>query len=281
MAALLSMAAVFLPPLSYLASGVIALTTLKMGPKEGIRVLLASVVTFGLLAALMLGQIWIAGVALLSAWLPVFLVTLALGYSRSLSLAILASTAVGGLVIIAMYVLVPDQVSFWTDLLSPLLERLSQQENWPYSEADTLSVTYMMTGLLAAGVSFNALVGVLIGRAWQAQLFNPGAFGQEFRQLRIGKPLALVAAGVITLAVAGVGTTLPLVVDVLPVLILALTIQGVAIVHALVKARGKGVTWLVVMYVLLVLLSVQMTMILTSLGVLDQWFNFRKRSRVE
>jgi hypothetical protein len=35
------------------------------------------------------------------------------------------------------------------------------------------------------------------------------------------------------------------------------------------------------MYVLLVLMLPQMVMMLATLGVLDQWFDFRKRSRGE
>jgi hypothetical protein len=285
MAALLSMAAMFLPPLNYLASGVIALTTLRMGPKEGVSVLLATLVTFGLLAGLVMGQIWMAGLVLLSVWLPVFLVTLALGYSRSLSLAVLAATGLGGLVIIVMHLLVPDQTVFWTGLIGPVLQGLSEQANWPYDSATTenvvTSLAGMMTGFVAAGVSFNALVGVMIGRAWQAQLFNPGAFGSEFRQLRLGKPLALVTTVLMLLTATTMGTSVPILSDALPMLLLAMSLQGLAIVHAIVKARNMGKAWLVVMYIMLVVLSGQMLIILAGLGVLDQWFNFRQYAKKE
>jgi uncharacterized protein YybS (DUF2232 family) len=35
------------------------------------------------------------------------------------------------------------------------------------------------------------------------------------------------------------------------------------------------------MYILLVVMLPQMLMMLATLGVLDQWFNFRKRSAIE
>lgn len=54
--ALLSVAALMLPPFSYLASGVIALCTLRMGPKEGIKVVLATTVIFSLIAGLLLNN---------------------------------------------------------------------------------------------------------------------------------------------------------------------------------------------------------------------------------
>jgi uncharacterized protein YybS (DUF2232 family) len=191
----------------------------------------------------------------------------------------------GGLVIIAMYLLVSDQTAFWAGVIGPVFEGLSQQPNWPYdlttSDKIVNGLSGMMTGFVAAGVSFNALVGVIIGRAWQAQLFNPGAFGSEFRQLRMGKPLALVTTVLMLLTATSIGNSVPVLMDALPVLLLAMTLQGLAIVHAIVKARNMGVTWLLVMYILLVVLSGQMLIILAGLGVLDQWFNFRQYAKKE
>jgi hypothetical protein len=284
MAALLSLAAAFLPPLNYLSSGVIALTTLRMGPREGSSVLLATLLTFGLLSGLVLGQMWVVGLLLLSSWLPTFLATLALGYTRSLTLAILAATGMGGLVIILMHVFVPDLNAFWSTLITPVIEAFSQQKNWPYDAQTTTNMTSnlagMMTGLVAAGISFNAIVGVVIGRAWQAQLFNPGAFGNEFRQMRLGKPLALLTAGLMGIALTPM-THISLLMDGLPVLLLAFTVQGIAIVHAWVNDKQKSKAWLITMYILLVFLSAQMVTILATLGVLEQWFNFRKYSKAE
>jgi hypothetical protein len=48
--ALFSIAALMLPPLSYIASGVIVLSTLRMGPKEGTKVVLASFILLTLIS---------------------------------------------------------------------------------------------------------------------------------------------------------------------------------------------------------------------------------------
>jgi uncharacterized protein YybS (DUF2232 family) len=190
----------------------------------------------------------------------------------------------GGLVIILMHVFVPDLNAFWSTLITPVIEAFSQQKNWPYDAQTTTNMTSnlagMMTGLVAAGISFNAIVGVVIGRAWQAQLFNPGAFGNEFRQMRLGKPLALLTAGLMGIALTPM-THISLLMDGLPVLLLAFTVQGIAIVHAWVNDKQKSKAWLITMYILLVFLSAQMVTILATLGVLEQWFNFRKYSKAE
>ncbi len=283
--ALLSAAAMMLPPLNYLASGVIALATLRMGPREGARVVTATLIVFVLVAWLLLGQMWIAGLVLLSSWLPVFVATLALGYSRSLATALLAASGLGLVVVLLMHLLVPELTGWWRGMIEPFMASLSEQPGWQLGVDETARLTdnlaAMMTGLIAAGVSFNAVVGLLIGRAWQAQLFNPGAFGEEFRQLRLGKPAAMLTAILMVVALTPMADALRLLADCLPVMLVAFGIQGLAIVHAIVNLRQKGKGWLVTMYVLLVLMMPQMVMMLATLGVLDQWFDFRKRSQVE
>jgi hypothetical protein len=52
----LSILAIIVPPLSYLASGVIVLITLCMGPKEGLLVVVASLAVFTGFAVLLLGN---------------------------------------------------------------------------------------------------------------------------------------------------------------------------------------------------------------------------------
>lgn len=283
--ALLSAAAMMLPPLNYLASGVIALATLRMGPGEGARVVTATLIVFILVAWILLGQPWVAGLILLSSWLPVFLATLVLGYSRSLATSMLAASGLGILTVLLMYLLVPDVTGWWRSVIEPFMATLSEQPGWQLGQDETARMTdnlaQMMTGLIAAGVSFNAVVGLIIGRAWQAQLYNPGAFGEEFRQLRLGRPAAVVTAVLMAVALTPMADAAGLLADFLPVMLVAFGIQGMAIVHALVNFRQKGKAWLVTMYVLLVLMLPQMVMMLATLGVLDQWFDFRKRSRAE
>ncbi|MCX4187228.1 DUF2232 domain-containing protein [Methylophaga sp. OBS4] len=283
--ALLSVAAMMLPPLNYFASGVIALTTLKMGPREGAKVVIATLVIFALVAGLLLGQLWVAGLILLSSWLPVFLVSLALGYTRSFAIGILAAVGLGLVVVVLMHLLLPDPAMWWQQMIEPFMQTVSEQPGWQLDQSQTqdltASLSNMMTGLIAAGISFNAILGLIIGRAWQAALYEQGAFAAEFRQLNLGKPAAMVTAVLMGLALTPISASLSLLVDFLPVVLVAFSIQGLAIVHAIVNLRQKSKAWLVTMYVLLVIMLPQMVMMLATLGVLDQWFNFRKRSQTE
>jgi hypothetical protein len=274
-----------LPPLNYLASGVIALTTLRMGPREGAKVVTATLVVFLLIAGFMLGEMWVAGLILLSSWLPVFVATLTLGYTRSLAASVLAASGLGLLAVLLMHLLVPDLAVWWQKVIEPFITQLSEQPGWQLDLAQTEQLSsnlgQMMTGLLAAGISFNAIIGLLIGRAWQAQLYNPGAFGAEFRALRLGKPVALFTALLMGLSLSPLAESLRWLVDCLPVMLVAFGLEGLAIVHAIIYQGQKSKGWLVTMYILLVVMLPQMLMMLATLGVLNQWFNFRKRSEAE
>jgi hypothetical protein len=280
--AVLSALAIIFPPLNYLSSGVISLTTLRMGPREGVRVILATLVVFALLAGFLVGQLWVAGLVLLTSWLPVYLVTLVLGYTRSFALSLLTASGLGILVVLLMHVFIPDTAAWWQQMLRPFIDNLSQQPSWQLNAAQTEQVSIrlsgLMTGLVAAGVCLNAILGIIIGRAWQSQLYNPGAFGTEFKQLRLGKAPAIFTAVLMALALTTFGRYVPWLMDCLPVMLVVFGIQGLAIVHAIVTIKQKSKAWLITIYVLLVIMLPQMVMILASLGVIDQWFNLRARS---
>ncbi|WP_417535246.1 DUF2232 domain-containing protein [Methylophaga sp.] len=280
--AVLSALAIIFPPLNYLSSGVISLTTLRMGPREGVRVILATLAVFALLAGFLVGQLWVAGLVLLTSWLPVYLVTLVLGYTRSFALSLLTASGLGILVVLLMHVFIPDTASWWQQMLRPFIDNLSQQPSWQLNAAQTEQVSIrlsgLMTGLVAAGVCLNAILGIIIGRAWQSQLYNPGAFGTEFKQLRLGKAPAVFTAVLMALALTTFGRYVPWLMDCLPVMLVVFGIQGLAIVHAIVTIKQKSKAWLIIIYVLLVIMLPQMVMILASLGVIDQWFNLRARS---
>lgn len=280
--ALLSFAALMLPPLSYLASGVVALTTLRIGPKEGVKVVAAATVIFTLLAGLLLGQFYLSVAFLLSSWLPVLVITLVLGYTRSLAASLLAASGLGLLVVFGAHLMLPDPAMWWQEILAPLIEMLGQQPGWQLDQTQTqqlvASLSAMMTGLVAAGLSVNVMLGLLIGRAWQAKLFNPGGFASEFCQLNLGKQAALVTIVLMVIAVSPLRESLSLLVDCLPVVLTVFTLQGLSVIHTIVRRQQKHKFWLIAVYVLLVVMMPQMVVLLATIGVLEQWMNFRRYS---
>lgn len=280
--ALFSLAALILPPLSYLASGVIALSTLRMGPKEGVKVVLAATVILTLFAGLLLNKAFVSGLFLLTSWLPILGVTLVLGYTRSLAAALLAASGLAIVCVLGAYIVLPSPAEWWQQMMSPVFDTLSQQQDWPLNQTDTqnlvTTMSSIMTGLIAAGVSINAMLGLLIGRAWQAKLYNPGGFADEFHQLKLGKPAAIASASIMAIAASPLSESLAVITECLPIVLVLFALQGISVAHAIVKQRQKRSFWLVVLYVLLIVMMPQMVVLLAMIGVLEQWLNFRKHS---
>ena len=280
--ALLSVAALMLPPFSYLASAVIVLCTLRMGPKEGMKVIIASTVLLSLLTGLLLNKIFISGLFLISSWLPIYGVSWVLGYTRSLAMSLLAATGLGIVVVLGTYLVLPDPVLWWQQLIEPLAETLVQQPGWQFDQAQTqaiiLNLSSMMTGLMAAGLSLNIMLGLLIGRSWQAKLYNPGGFANEFQQLKLGKSAAILTMVMMVVTALPLGDSVTILRSCLPVLLVVFTLQGLSVVHAIVKQQQRQSFWLVAVYVLLLVMMPQMAVLLTIIGVSEQWFNFRRLS---
>jgi len=279
---LLSFVALVLPPVSYLAGGVIALCTLRMGPKEGISVVLATTVVFTLFAGLLLNQFSVAGLFLLSSWLPVLAISLILGYTRSLATSLLVAVGLGLIVVLGFHLVLADPTLWWNTLISPAFEAATSRDSWQLEPAQTQAllgdISSMMTGFVAASFSLNAILGLFIGRAWQADAVNQGGFGQEFRQLNVGKPAAVLTTVLLLMTLTSFGVKGSLLVDLLIVTLMLFVLQGIAVVHAIVKQRQKHKFWLIAMYILLVVMPLQMMLVLVILGILEQWFNFRKQS---
>ena len=277
----MSLIALILPPVSYLASGIVALCTLRTGPKEGMTVLLIATFVFASAAMLLMAQPLLAGIFLISNWLPVYGISLILGYTRSLSMSLLVTTGIGVLLVIGAYMLLPNPAEWWLQMMEPMVAMLEAQPGWKLGQAETQSfittLSSVMTGLLVAGLFVNIVLGLLLGRAWQAMLYSPMNFAEEFQQLGLGKVPAIVMM-LTTVTVLLAGTSVPLLQDCLPILIVLFVIQGLAVTHAIVRLQQRHMAWLIVMYVLLLVMTSQMAVLLALIGVLEQWFNFRQGS---
>jgi len=276
----MSLMALMLPPVSYLASGTIALCTLRAGPKEGMTVLAIATIVLAIVSTFLLKQPFITGVFLISSWLPVYGVTLILGYTRSLAVSLLVTAGLGILLVVGTYIVLPNPAEWWLQMMAPLVEMLKAQPDWQLDQAQTQSfvatLSSMMTGLLVAGLFANIVLGLLLGRAWQATLYKPGSFAEEFQQLQLGKVPASVM--MVMMLMALLPSNWPLLQDCLPILLVLFAVQGVAVAHAVVRLQHKHKAWLIVMYILLLIMMPQMAVLLALIGVLDQWFNFRQCS---
>lgn len=266
-----------LPPLSYLSGAAVALVTLRMGMQQGLLLILGAVVAVGLFGQLLL-QNPLAGVVFaLALWLPVWGLALSLKRTASPERSLVLATLFGMMTLLAFHLGTEDTVQWWNSLLQDALQQtLAELGDAERSQLlqNLEVIASLMTGFSAAALSASLIGCLMLGRWWQAVLYNPGGFGEEFRRIALGRRLTLLA--MLLLGGLLLGGSEKLFQDTFIVLLVPFAIQGIAVMHALVKQRNAHSGWLAALYVLLFIATAQMLFVLALAGAVDNWFDFRK-----
>jgi hypothetical protein len=191
-----------------------------------------------------------------------------------LQIAVLGAAAV----LVLIYVSLPDPVGMWVQLLDRMLEMMDA--GLPVEgdqKALVAAWARTMWGALAALVLASVFGCLLLGRWWQSLLDAPGAFGVEYRRLRLG-----IALGVATtvLFIAAVVSDSALLASLVWVASVALAFQGLAAAHRSRAVGRLGRGWLVAIYVLLIVLPVTsiVVFVLAIWGFADNWLRPRPQS---
>jgi hypothetical protein len=268
--------AMFLPPFSLLSGGTVGLVSLRKGWQAGLFVAGMGTIVLAILSAL-LGDPAIGLVFGLSQWLPVLLLALVLRETGSWATTFQAAAVVLALLVGLAHVLIPDLAAYWQSLLDRMLEPVLQQAS--PDEARQMrelleAASGLMTGVLAASMMGSTILALFFARAWQAQLYNPGGFGEEFRALRLGNWLAYVA---LALFFAAALMRQNWIQELAVVFLLPFFFQGIAVMHGLNRLLQWHVSILIIMYVLMVIALPQMMALLTAIGLIDSFADFRKR----
>jgi hypothetical protein len=287
----MALSALLLPPLSwplsYLSGATAVLVTLVHGPKEGLINVAGATLLVGLVTGLMLGQPLIATGYAVVQWLPIWILALVLYQQRSLVLVLFSIGLMGMMLVSMAYLLMDNPANWWysyfTEQVIPAMESAGIQ--FPQDgelSAQLKLISALMTGMLVISFLFGYAISIFIGRWWQAEHYRPGAFGEEFRQIRIGK---LVSILTIILAVAGMigsDSIAEVCNNLLMPLALLFMFQGVAIVHSVNFGKSNR-TWLVIMYLALALSLFMIfpygVMFIMLLGLLDNGIDIRARVR--
>jgi len=277
--------AMLLPPLSVISGAVVALVTLRDGPRSGAMVVLGSTAFVVLVAYLSLGNVLPGIVFLVVLWLPLWVLGWVLREMRSLALATIVAGMLGIIGILAIYATVGDVAAWWQQMLlslfEPAMEASGPLADRTMVEAMLADLAKIMTGIAAAGMSLNVLMCLYLARAWQAQLYNPGGFREEFHALRLGQGLALVSLGFIALSLLSLGVLSHLAGEVVIVILSLYVVQGLALLHSLVAQRGLHVVWLVVIYFVMLFIIPHLLILIAVMGLIDTWVDFRRRLAVK
>lgn len=251
-----------LPLVNSLSAPIVALVCLRHGPKEALMV-----GVWAMLPALA----WAMAGDVLPLLLLIGTTVLAevLRSSRSWEMALLAAIGVG----VGGQMALTLQPGF-LELMQQQLEQMMSRPEFEGQVAllppeQLQQMLAMFFGLLVMSLS---LVFLMLARSWQARLYNPGGFRQEFHSLRLGwKTSAML------LVLFMLGTLVAPLQAFVMYLVIPLIFAGIALVHGIVGLRKWPVAVLVIFYASL--LSPVMTQLLVLAAVIDSWYDFRSRMR--
>lgn len=283
MAAGLGLLGGLFPPGWILSGGVVGLVTLAQGPKEGMLNAFAATTLIVVLSGILVMQpaMQAAGIFVLL-WLPiVWLLALVLYQSRSLALTLLVNALLGAAMVLTAYVLLDDPAQWWygqTEQLVPVMKQAGVEiPDEEAFDANMREASRVMTGTLAAFISLGLGLSLLIARWWQSEVTRAGAFGEEYRNLRLGSTAAVIAALLVLPAWITSGGFAEMTANLLLVAVVLFMFQGLALGHAAVKQLGINQAWLMMMYVVMVFTLPYGLLLAAVLGALDNWFDFRAR----
>lgn len=248
----------------------VGLVSLRKGSQEGVVVLLWAALP--LIASYFFDQgssllTFISGLSLLMTLIAANV----LRVTGSWQWTILTSMLTAMMVMFAIALLLSTDVDLLVDRLSTMFAELAQQQSAQVEPF--IASRPLVLGLGALMLAVSTILCLFVSRWWQAMLYNPGGFGEEFRQLR----LDVRAAGLSIIAFV-VALYLPTEYRFwAELMVLPLLLSGLSLMHYGVNVAALGKAWLVSMYVGLVVSGPVIGGLLVGLGLADSLLNLRLR----
>ena len=268
----LALLSLMMPPVSVLSSAAVALVTLRLGAKEGLTILGCSSLATAILGFLVIGSFQFALMYVMVLWLPVWLIAIVLRESRSLFLTIEIAVWVGVLGVIGFYLYDADPATLWKSILTQMIPVEAPVVDLQ-QKMDML--VHYMTGIIAAGSVCGLLFGLFLGRWWQANLYNPGGFKQEFLFLQCKGRLSVGAFALVGIALATSGVISEIVWNTTILLFVLFAVTGTAVLHT-VFSKMKLERFIVPMLYITLFLIPHAILLVVLVGLSDPWLNLRK-----
>tara|TARA_R110000796_G_scaffold1893_18_gene7680 strand:+ start:1907 stop:2806 length:900 start_codon:yes stop_codon:yes gene_type:complete len=264
---------VAIPLLFWFGAVVLALVILRRGLSE-----VAPVLIWGGLPALawaMLGDptplLLVLGTALLASLLR---------ERNDWSLVVLAAAPLGLIYALILLAMLHEPMVVLANELQGMMPKVLGELGKDLSEADMARLQSLMlpilAGLTGAVHAVLTLASLILARAWQARLFNPGGFREEFHQLRL-KPWMAVSLLLLVFVAPQFGDMAV----VAPVSTVPLLLAGLALIHGIVGIKQLSLAWLIAMYVALLFASQAAVPLIMLLAFIDSLFDFRSRLKPE
>jgi len=266
-----------LPPLGSISGALIALVTLRRGNLEGAIIAICAAIVMGLVTQVSAGSMAIGVVFALLFWLPVWLLSVVLRKTVSLMLAIATAALISALFVIAFHLMVNETITWWSTMIDQVIKEAFVQSGADTTQLEMMreSMASFMTGLIASFLFLSMMMSLFLGRWWQAVLFNPGGFRQEFHSFRLDKSAAVICSILLVWATVG-SEPGSIAIDLSFVISSFGGIAGLALVHHWVAAKNANVAWLTTLYILMAFIAPQIMVLLAIIGFADAWLDMRR-----
>lgn len=266
-----------IPFAGWLSAAIVALITLRKGWYDGLKGMIAGAMAL-LFLSLMSMPFAAALLATAMAFLPCYLTAAVLHSTASWKIAGGVLVLMTLLAIALVQWFAPDFITGQYQYIQAILKEI-ERENTDGAAVSLLNsqnkfnevvIANYLVGIQSISIVLSTLTSLLIARSMQSRLFYPGGFRQEMLTFRAS------GIGVLLLVCAVIGAyqQYPLAISCLPVLVTYYVLAGLSISFN-VLAKDKGLSYLFLLVVPLVILPFIMLPIYVILGVLDSLFNFR------
>jgi hypothetical protein len=270
-AILLASISVMLPMMFWFGAATIALITLRQGLSQGLVVFIWTIIPalgwwFGL-------QDPGALIVLISTFAMAAVLRYTVSWQSTLVTGGVISLVTG---LLAPYIM-PEMIDMLVEMGKVMLQDLAKSAPEEYNTILDSAFRTLMIASFAASFYGMAVGSVFLARSWQARLFNPGGWQEEFHQMRLSPRFVLGVVGAVIFASA---------INIEPVLVLMIAtvpfiVCGLALVHGVVGKRKLGGQWIFGLYASVFILFPTVLILLVVLALLDSLVNFRSRVQAQ
>ena len=199
-----SMLALIIPVFGLFNAVIIGLVSLRNGANNGLMLsgISSAVVTvgiffFGVMPEESKGQEISAIVQWVLSLLALVTLCGVLRYTRSLKISMLSALGAGVVAILGFRLVVSDTVAWWQqsafkEFFNKAVESVMEQQ----SMVDRQMMeewSAILVGVFVATFVASLFFHLYLARSWQAAMFNPGGFKEEFSKLAYGRNTAIFA----------------------------------------------------------------------------------------
>ena len=274
--ALLLAASMLLPPLGILGGALLVYLCLRYDARYGLITAAVAGLVLCLLSLAVGGPTAVTRAASVAAfnWLPLLGLAAVQSRYRSLTLSFQVAAATGFVLLLVGLAFVPDVRALTLDVLRGVWEAMAQLGFGRMPEEAESAIVSIFPGLFVGFMALGYLVSLFIGCWWFKGGDSEPGFGEQFRRLRLGRLLIILATVVMGLAIV---TDWLVMSNLAWMFLIFLVLQGLSVAHYLVAERGLHKSILIVVYVLLILVGQIGIPVLAGAGYLDNWLDVRTR----